>query len=197
MSTMKDASASIVRLEQSLAARLRTEREARGWSLSDLAKHSGVSRAMINRVERAQASPTATLLGRLSGAFGLTLSTLLARAESDASGADRLMRAAQQPVWRDPETGYIRRAISPPGSEPELVHIELPPSGRVPYPATAYAHIQGQCIWVLSGTLMFREGDAEHRLDAGDCLKLGSPDDCEFINESDTTCVYLVALTRR
>lgn len=197
MSTIKDASASITRLEQSLAARLRAEREARGWSLSDLAKHSGVSRAMINRVERAQASPTATLLGRLSGAFGLTLSTLLARAESDASGADRLMRAGQQPVWRDPETGYIRRSISPPGSEPELVHIELPSEGRVPYPASAYAHIQGQCIWVLAGTLVFREGDVEHRLVVGDCLKLGSPDDCEFINESKTACVYLVALTRR
>lgn len=197
MSTMKDASASVTRLEQSLASRLRTEREARGWSLSDLAKHSGVSRAMINRVERAQASPTATLLGRLSGAFGLTLSTLLARAESDASGADRLMRAGQQPLWRDPETGYIRRSVSPPGAEPELVHIELPSGGRVPYPASAYAHLQGQCIWVLSGALVFREGDVEHSLAEGDCLRLGLPQDCEFVNESDTDCVYLVALTRR
>ena len=53
-----------------LGARLRLEREARGWSLSDLAARSGVSRAMINKVERGESSPTAALLGRLSGAFG-------------------------------------------------------------------------------------------------------------------------------
>ena len=197
MSIMKDASASIPRLEQSLASQLRAEREARSWSLSDLAKQSGVSRAMINKVERAQASPTAALLGRLSGAFGLTLSTLLARAENDATGADRLMRASQQPLWRDPETGYLRRSISPPGSEPELIHVELSPKGRVPYPASAYAHIQGQCIWVISGTLVFREGDVEYNLAEGDCLRLGPPAECEFINDSAIACVYLVALTRR
>lgn len=197
MTTIGDAAASIVKLEQSLAARLRAEREARGWSLSDLAVRSGVSRAMISKVERAEASPTAALLGRLSGAFGITLSTLLARAEGDASGAGRLARAGQQPLWRDPATGYVRRAVSPPGAEPELVHVELPPGARVLYPASAYAHLRGQCVWILSGELLFREGDAEHRLAAGDCLALGPPETCEFINETGEPCAYLVALLQR
>ena len=194
---MEDVAAVAV-LGQSLAARLRAEREARGWSLSDLARHSGVSRAMISKIERADASPTAALLGRLSGAFGLTLSTLLARAEDDASGSGRLAQAARQPVWRDPATGYLRRAVSPPGAEPELAHVELPPGARVPYPASAYAHLRGQCVWVLAGELLFREGAAEHRLGAGDCLALGPPAECEFHNpSSDALSVYLVALARR
>jgi transcriptional regulator with XRE-family HTH domain len=195
---MQDATAAAAVLEQSLAARLRAERQARGWSLSDLAQHSGVSRAMISKIERAEASPTAALLGRLSGAFGLTLSTLLARAEGDASGMGRLARAAQQPTWRDPATGYLRRAVSPPGAEPELVRVELPPGAQVPYPASAYAHLRGQCVWVLTGELVFREGGVEHRLATGDCLALGPPADCEFRNpSSDTPSIYLVALARR
>ena len=198
MSTMKDFVATVASLERSLAVRLRAEREARGWSLLDLAQHSGVSRAMISKVERAEASPTAVLLGRLSGAFGLTLSTLLARAESDASGVGRLATAAQQPVRRDPATGYLRRAVSPPGAEPELVHIELSPGTRVPYPASAYAHLRGQCVWVLTGSLVFREGVVEHRLEEGDCLSLGPPTDCEFQNPSpDAQSTYLVVLARR
>jgi transcriptional regulator with XRE-family HTH domain len=96
-----------------LAERLRGEREARGWSLNDLAERSGVSRAMISRIERGEASPTAVLLGRLSGAFGLTLSNLLARIES---AGERVRRAGDQPLWRDPETGFVRRAISPAGN---------------------------------------------------------------------------------
>ncbi|MBV9522445.1 MAG: helix-turn-helix transcriptional regulator, partial [Alphaproteobacteria bacterium] len=91
-------------LETRLGARVKIEREARGWSLTDLAQRSGVSRAMINKVERGEASPTASLLGRLSGAFGLTLSTLLARTETNRAG--RLVRAGDQARWTDPATGY-------------------------------------------------------------------------------------------
>src|SRR6266478_9007342 len=65
-------------LTLAIARRLRAEREARGWTIADLAALSGVSKAMISKIERAEASPTAMLLGRLSGAFGLTLSRLLA-----------------------------------------------------------------------------------------------------------------------
>ena len=82
-------------LASRLAERLRGEREARGWSLNDLAERSGVSRAMISRIERGEASPTAVLLGRLSGAFGLTLSNLLARIEN---AGERVRRAKDQPL---------------------------------------------------------------------------------------------------
>src|SRR5258708_26997927 len=92
-------------LDIRIGARIRAERERRGWSLTDLSERAGVSRAMINKVERGQSSPTASLLGRLSGAFGLTLSTLLARAEGTRNG--RLVHAADQPTWRDPATGYL------------------------------------------------------------------------------------------
>src|SRR5689334_13346294 len=88
-------------LDTLLAARLRREREARDWSIARLAETSGVSRAMISKIERGEASPTAALLGRLSGAFGLSLSTLLARAEADGSGG-RIARVAEQSVWTDP-----------------------------------------------------------------------------------------------
>lgn len=184
-------------LERGLAQRLKVEREARGWSLAELAERSGVSRAMISKIERSEASPTAVLLGRLSGAFGLTLSVLLARAESDAAGHHRLMRSGDQLQWRDPVTGYVRRALSPPGAEPELVHVSLPPGASVAYPQSAYAHLRGQCIWVLSGALTFCEGETNHELSTGDCLALGPPADCEFRNAGAEPCIYLVALTRR
>src|SRR5271155_536665 len=107
-----------------LAQRIHAGRAARGWSIAELAQRSGVSRAMISKVERGEASPTAALLGRLSGAFGLTLSTLLARAEL---GGGRLLRAGEQPQWKDPATGYVRRHISPASDIPlELIEVELP-----------------------------------------------------------------------
>jgi transcriptional regulator with XRE-family HTH domain len=180
-------------VEARLASRIRTEREARGWSLDDLAGRSGVSKAMISKIERWESSPTAALLGRLSGAFGLTLSTLLARAEGTAS---RLVRASEQAVWRDPATGYCRTAVSPEGSGViDLVRCELPPGASVAYPASAFAFIHQQ-ILMLKGRLHFVEGAEIHELCSGDCLQLGSPADCRFENRQRTACVYLIVVAR-
>lgn len=179
---------------EAIAERLRLERENRGWSLSDLAERSGVSKAMISKIERSEASPTATVLGRLSGAFGLPLSVLLALAER---AGDRLSRAGDQPVWTDPETGYTRRAVSlPNGGLLELVEVTLPAGVRIPYPASAFA-FQRQQIWLISGQLDFQEGEVLHHLAPGDCLELGAPSACVFFNPGKEPARYLVALTRR
>src|SRR5712692_5182361 len=91
-----------------IAARLLLERDSRGWSLAYLAERSGVSKATISKIEREEVSPTAVILVRLAGAFDLTLAGLLLRAEGEG---ERLSRAAEQPVWRDPETGYLRTQV--------------------------------------------------------------------------------------
>lgn len=182
---------------QAIAAQLRQERERRGWSLSELAERSGVSKAMISKIERGEASPTATVLGRLSGAFGLPLSVLLALSEQEAEQEGRRLSVASgQPVWTDPETGYTRRAVSPPGAPVEILDVTLPPDGRVPYPASAFA-FQSQQILVLAGRLDFTEGRETHRLAAGDCILLGPPADCVFANPGPGESRYLIVLARR
>jgi len=183
-------------IDKSLAERLKLERESRGWSLSVLAERSGVSRAMINNIERGMASPTAALLGKLSGAFGLTLSALLARAE--AGQRERLMRAADQPLWKDPRTGYTRRQVAPGvGSDLpfEVVDVELPPGAEVAYPAAAYAFIR-HAVWVLRGELVLQEGPISHRLKEGDSLEFGPPVDRAYRNESSDSCRYAVVVLK-
>jgi len=177
-----------------IAARLREERRRRGWSLDQLAGHAGVSKAMLSKLERGESSPTATLLGRICGAYGLTMSALVA-IPGDHGG--RLVRRAEQPVWRDPQSHYLRRQVSPLSDLPlQLVEVELPAGAEVTFPASAYTFIR-QLVWVLVGRLDFVEGEAVHRLRAGDCLELGAPADCVFRNRGRSACRYLVALTRR
>lgn len=150
---------------------------------------------MVGKIERGQAQPTAVLLGRLSAALGMTLSELVARAEQDAPDP-RVVRVADQPTWTDPDTGYLRRAVSPGSGGPlELVEVILPPGARVTYPAEAYAFLHQQ-LWVLDGRLVFHEGDTVHELETGDCLQLGAPAPCTFVNPTAAPCRYLVALTR-
>jgi transcriptional regulator with XRE-family HTH domain len=176
-----------------IARRIRLEREARGWSLADLAERAGVAKATISKIEREEASPTAVVLVRLARAFDLTLAGLLLRAED---GGGRLIRAADQPVWRDPETGYRRRQVfSRPDHPVELVEVEMPAGGRVTLPADSYARIR-QALWVLTGQLALTEGGTRHALEAGDCLGFGPPAEVTFANETDRPCRYVVALAR-
>jgi transcriptional regulator with XRE-family HTH domain len=178
-----------------LAGRIRLERMSRDWSMDELSKRAGVSRAMISKIEREECSPTATVLGRLSGAFGMSMSTLLANAEA---GQRRLLRFQEQQVWIDPETQYVRRAVSPMAGAPlQLVEVELPPRAKLTFPSTAYNFLHQQ-IWILSGRLVFSEGDSVQDLRKGDCLQLGSPQECTFENPSPSAnCRYLVAVIVR
>ncbi len=127
-----------------IARRLRLERDSRNWSLADLAERSGVSKATISKIERAEVSPTAVVLVRLAAAFDLTLAGLMLRAEGQG---ERLARAGDQPTWRDPETGYLRKQVfSRPDHPLEIIRVELPAGQRVVLPASSYARIRQSCL---------------------------------------------------
>jgi transcriptional regulator with XRE-family HTH domain len=180
-------------ISATIGKRIHAERTMRDWSLSDLADRSNVSKAMLSTIERGKTSPTATLLVRIAAAFGMTLSTLIARAELQGGG---LLRESDQPVWRDPGTGYVRRHLSPVSDMPlELVRVQLPAGAKVNFPASSYAFIKQQ-IWLIGGRLAFTEGDVVHNLEPGDCLALGAPSDCTFHALGPDDADYLVALVR-
>ncbi|MFJ4221538.1 helix-turn-helix domain-containing protein [Curtobacterium luteum] len=179
--------------------RLRTERK---WSLTELAEESGVSRAMINRVERGVSSPTATILGRLSGAFGLTVSQLLDESlehevprASDPDQARGVQRGATADSWTDPDTGYRRRPVSSADFPADVTEVRLPAGREVAYPASAYAFLR-HCIWVLDGTLELVVGDDVTRLGAGDRIELGEPADVVYRNTGDDLVRYVVVVVR-
>jgi len=175
--------------------------------MDQLAAASGVSKAMISKVERGQSSPTAALLGRLSAALELSVSELLTGTRLGAApaavpgaaepgGADRVHRVADVAQWRDPDTGYLRRQLSSPGFPAAVTEVTLPPGARVPYPAAAYAFI-AQLVWVLSGQLTLTDGPDRHLLTAGDTFELGPPRAREFANHSAHDCRYVVVVTRK
>jgi transcriptional regulator with XRE-family HTH domain len=200
----------IVDERDAFGERLRGERRSRGWSMDRLAEASGVSRAMISKIERGESSPTAVLLGKLSAALELSVSELLTGARlgdgeepaaadpppAGSPGAGRVRRAADIPQWRDPDTGYLRRQISTAGFPAAVTEVTLPPGATVPYPAAAYAFI-AQLVSVLSGQLTLTDGSARRVLDVGDTFELGQPRAREFRNETAEECRYVVVVTRK
>lgn len=183
----------IVDIRSILAQRIARERAQRGWSLADVAERSGVSRSMLSKIEREEASPTTTVLVRIAIAFGITLSELLAEPTSLNS---RLARTADQPIWTDPGIGYRRRQIYLSATTPlEMAEIELPAGASVAVPAYSYELVR-QIVWVLKGTLTINEGERCTKLENGDRLEFGPPSDVVFENSSDRPCRYVVIVLR-
>lgn len=189
---LDDLSSKEDKLNARIGQKIRQEREKRGWSLTALAEYSGVSRAMIHKIERGESSPTANLLARLSGSFDMSMSQLLAQTEVQTGV---LVRYENQAVWQDPETGYLRRHVSPGKIPVDLVSVELPANTRVPMPAISYL-ARRQLIWVIEGRLTFVEGAQTFDMHTGDCLELGDPTDCIFRNDTDEVCRYAVVVLK-
>lgn len=156
-------------IDTRLSARLAALRAERGWSLDTLSERSGISRTTLSRLERGETSPTASLLGRLCTAYGRTMSRLIAETEA---GAPQHLRAADQPVWTDPETGFRRRGVSPPsdGLDAELIEATLPPGAVISY-AEPPVHGLEQHVWILGGRLLLTLSGQDHHLETGDCLR--------------------------
>ncbi|MFJ6137196.1 helix-turn-helix domain-containing protein [Kitasatospora sp. NPDC092286] len=155
--------------DERLAGRLAELRVQRGWTLEELARRADVSRSTLSRVERAEVSPTAALLGRLCAVYGRTMSRLLAEVESAPA---RLVRAGDQRIWRDEETGFVRRSVSPPhGSlRAEMIEGRLPAGADLGYDRPSVPGLEHH-LWVLEGRLELTVDGEPQLLAAGDCLR--------------------------
>lgn len=180
-------------LAHRIGARLGTLRAERSLTLDGLAELSGVSRAMISRVERGEASPTAALLARLCSALGVSLSVFFAHGGAEAPP---LARRADQPVWRDPESGYLRRVVAPggTGSRVDVVEVEFPAGAEVRFPGQQASRSQWQHVWLFDGEMDLTVGDTVHRLLPGDCLFMNVGDVHGFRNPTDKPARYAVII---
>ena len=192
-------------LDVRIAARVRELRTGRGLSLDALATRSGVSRSMISLVERGESSPTAVLLEKLASALDVTLASLFDAAPSAGTPAGPLARRDDQPEWRDPGSGYVRRNVSPPGApQPvRIVDVRFPAGSRVAFDNGARDATEAplhQQVWVLQGSVDVTVGEDRHRLREGDCLAMRLDRPTVFHNPTRKSARYAVVIeseTRR
>lgn len=177
-------------IEDRLALRLRDLRVERGWTLDEMATRSGVSRATLSRLEKAEVSPTAKVLGQLCAAYGLTLSRLMHMVE--AAFAPVVPREAQ-PVWHDIQTGFHRRSVSPPAQSlaGEVLEGTLDPGTRIAYERPPRPGLEHHLV-LLDGALTVTVGEQTHDLQPGDCLRYQLSGPSVFATPQHSGARYLI-----
>lgn len=178
-----------------IAQQVREIRLARGYTLDVLASRCQVSRSAISLIERGEASPTAVVLEKLANGLGVPLTQLFDSPQNTQS-PQPMVRRNQQSQWKDPETGYIRRQVSPPNwkSPFQIVEIEFPAQSRVTYETSVNSKVVLQQIWVIEGQIDIQLGENFYALQEGDCLamQLGQP--IKYSNPSSKTARYILVV---
>src|SRR5918993_1960750 len=90
-----------------LGGRVRELRRGRGLTLEELAERSGVSRAMISKVERGEKNPTLAVAAKVAEGLEITLSELLGTEERRGVNVGH---PARRMVMGEPENGFARPA---------------------------------------------------------------------------------------
>lgn len=179
-----------------MAARIRQLRAHTGLTLEQLAQRSGVSRAMLSKVERGEKSPTLPVIVRIAGGFNMSLSSFLG-AEPDPSDV-AIIRAAKRLTFKDPETGFERAVLSPAHLDNgvEVVLHRIPPgqsSGVLP----AYSVPTEKYLVVHEGRLTVFVDGKPHQLAAGDSMYFEVKGPYSLANEGDVACAYYMVIVRK
>lgn len=156
-------------IDRRIAQRLKSLRGERQWSLDELAKRTEVSRATLSRLENAEVSATASVLGKLAAAYGLTISRLMHMVEDNFAP---LIRRDAQPVWVDSSIGFRRRSVSPPAYtlRAEVLECELEPGTRITYDEPPRPGLEHHLLLVEGQLEISIEGQT-YDLRPGDCLR--------------------------
>ncbi|GFN29566.1 helix-turn-helix domain-containing protein [Achromobacter denitrificans] len=179
-----------VGLDRRIADRLKALRQERGWSLDELASRAGVSRATLSRLENAEVSATASVLGKLCAAYGLTMSRLMRMVEDEFLP---LVPQQAQAVWVDDSAGFRRRSVSPPAQQlaGEVLACELDAGARIAYERSPRPGLEHHLL-MLEGELAIAVDGQAYRLGPGDCLRYQLSGASEFSTPPHSGARYLL-----
>jgi transcriptional regulator with XRE-family HTH domain len=178
-----------------LGERVRGLRRGRGLTLEGLAEVSGVSRAMISKLERGEKNPTLVVAAKLAEGLGVTLSRL---AGTEERREVIVVPKERRMIMRDPETGLERQLLSPNtvGLGAEFTRNKIPEgstSGEFP------PHRKGveEQIVVERGTLKATLAGDEYLLREGDAIYFEAEIPHRFDNAGNKECTYYLVISSR
>jgi transcriptional regulator with XRE-family HTH domain len=134
---------------------LRRLRIRQGHSLERLAKHSGVSRAMLGQIETGKSTPTIGLLWKVATALGVPFASLIA---TDDAHGPFVLRRKNAKLLSSNQGQFTSRALFPFDSERQVEFYELRLSPLHREDADAHAPGTRENLVVAKGAIELTTG---------------------------------------
>ena len=163
----QNAAASDSDVSTAVAANVSRYRASRGWSLTKLAEASGVSRAMLNQIERCQSVPTINVLWKISTALKVPFAALL---EQTRENSTVVLRAQRAWTLTSQDGAFVSRALFPLSGPRQAEFYELRLAPGVEENADAHAAGTFENIVVNRGCIEIEVEQSRYNLEPGDAI---------------------------
>ncbi|HEC2153041.1 TPA: helix-turn-helix transcriptional regulator [Staphylococcus delphini] len=174
---------------------VKKHRLEKGYSLEKLSEKSGVSRAMLSKIERNEKQPTIKVAAQIAEGLNTTISRLLGEKED---GRVITIKSNHHLKYIDPDSGFERKLLSPNvGSDIEFILNTLPANSKT---GVFPAHSIGvrEYIYILKGKItieLTEEYDSQkYELSEGDSFYYEAHKSHQFINEEDKASEYILII---
>jgi len=180
--------------EYHIGERIRALRLKKKMGLVELGQHTGLSPALLSKVERGRLFPTLPTLLRIALVFSVGLEFFFAGAREKPLAAvirkgDRV-RLPERPGVR--HAAYRFESLDYPATERRFnsYYAEFFPAS--PDGLRPHAHPDVEFIYTLAGTLSVHMGGDEHVLEAGDSMYFDSSVPHAYRRSGGRTCSAVV-----
>ena len=158
-----------------IGSKVRALRGKKKLGLAQLGEHTGLSPALLSKIERGNLFPTLPTLLRIAMVFGVGLEHFFAEAEDRPLMAitrkqDRL-RLPNRPAEETPSYFFESLDFAVPDRKLDIYHAEFPRGAR---PSEVHQHAGAEFIYVLKGDLVVRIGGRDVVLNEGDAVHFDS-----------------------
>lgn len=160
------------KLEGVIAAQLRHYRAAQGLSAAELAARTGLSKAMISKVESASTSCSLTTLQRLADGLKIPVTALFRGADTDRDATFTKNGQGSLTVRTGTQHGHEYRVLGSLKGRTDALEPTLVTLTDASDVFPLFQHPGTEFIYMLSGKMIYGHGSYEYTMQAGDSLLL-------------------------
>lgn len=158
----------------SIGPKIRALRIEKGLGQVELGEHSGLSAALLSKIERGQLFPTLPTLLRIAMVFGVGLEHFFLEPPKHPVGVTRRKDRLRLPVKTGAEApAYFFESLDFPLNDRKMsaYYAVFPPVSK---PTPAHRHEGAEFIYVLKGQLAINIEGQQTVLDEGDAIQFAS-----------------------
>ena len=179
--------------EYAIGPKIRSLRLKKKMGLVDLGKHTGLSPALLSKIERNRLFPTLPTLLRIALVFSVDLAFFFAGArEKPVVAVVRKAHRVRLPERQGTDSSYKFESLDYPVSERKFnsYYADFLPVSRAAL--RLHDHPGVELIYALQGTLSVQIGGEEHTLEAGDSMYFDSSVPHGYRRSGGRTCSAII-----
>jgi transcriptional regulator with XRE-family HTH domain len=178
-----------------IGPKIRALRLKKKLGLVQLGEHTGLSPAMLSKIERGQLFPTLPTLLRIALVFGVGLEHFFVESEERPTVAitRRNERLRLPELSGETAPAYFFESLDFPVTDRKMesFHAEFPVRSK---PSKPHRHGSAEFIYVIEGQLVVDVDGSDYVLDEGDAMYFDSSAPHSYRRESRSVCTALVVV---